>query len=600
MAKGIRRYLELILDRKAAKEMEREAQDALQKGTDPKKPEQNIGRVEKAFHGLKSAAVKLGAALLAAFALNKIRQFGQESWKAAEELVKGQRALEQQLRNVGTAWSDVRGEIKETADALWETHRLTGGEVDQVLRQLITVTGDYEKSLRNVGLAADIAAAFQMNAEGAAKLLGRVMQGDTAILKRYGIVVAEGADAVQVLIDRVGGMAKATTTPTQALQKAFGDLKEEIGLAMMEAGNGTSVMDTLIGTVRGLTRWISDNGETIQWWANGAVGVMAWAGQEIATVFQRMRRDFEQIRGWYDDFIDGIQRRNAIVLNFIAKVTGKPREEFWGSGAGGTWGEEKTSTTKTPPRVSSAPGGTGGTGGQQAAQEMMREYAATIATLAPQIVGPAVRDGMIGAMDNDESRRRMAAAAGVWIDVNHSMIHASQNAAMGVMGVWSDAFESIIRDGQNMGAAMEEIGRGMAGALLGGMAQLAAAKVAENIARSIEGIGIGLTGNPAGFAAAKVFAVAAAKWAAFGALAGAAQSVVSGGGRGGVSGGIPSGAYDPAGRIMDRAAGPGAEIHIQVDGIDPLNPRHQNLLHHTAKSAGERYGGTVFVNGRRR
>jgi hypothetical protein len=77
--------------------------------------------------------------------------------------------------------------------------------------------------------------------------------GDTAMLKRYGIVVGEGADAMQLLRERTAGAAKANTTATVALAKAWGDFKEEFGQALLDASRGESIFDRLTNGIRTLT-----------------------------------------------------------------------------------------------------------------------------------------------------------------------------------------------------------------------------------------------------------------------------------------------------------------------------------------------------------
>jgi hypothetical protein len=637
MAKGIRRLVELILDRKAAKDMEREAQDALQKGTDPKKPEQNLSRVDKAMDRLKSAALKVGAALAAAFALNKIKAFGAEAVRQAMQSQDAWSNLSGTIEALGGSWADLEEKYRSAAATFEKVTVYGDDDFASGVQRLTSLTGNAALSFENMGLAADVAARFYKGEMAPAiEIVGRALTGQTRQLRQLGIVAETAEEGLAELARRTSGAAADRMNTfagrVQQLGVAWANFQKAVGFAMIEAGGGTSILDTLIGAVRSLTDWTVANAKAISFWVGGGLKV---AIGTLRVLFDTVRRTGDLFRGVFQVAIAsvvghfanmadasalairGIARLNDLIgrdnaaakwnayADSIERTASRLREfsergmELGMSNIGGAFKPGAASAQTPRAATGGATGATEG-GGAAAAEAVLKQYAATIATLAPKIVGPAVREGMIGALDNDEARRRMADAAGVWIEVNQNMIGAAQNAAMGVMGVWSDAFANIVRDGQEMGSALEEVGRGMAGAMLGGLAQLAAAKVAENVARSIEGIGIGLTGNPAGFAAAKVFAAAATKWAALGALAGAAQSVVAGSGRGGVSGGIPSGAYDPAGRMIDRASGPTAEIHIQVDGIDPLNPRHQNLLHHTAKSAGERYGGTVFVNGRRR
>jgi hypothetical protein len=214
MMEGIWRFIKLAIDPKSAQNLESDAREALDKGTDPKTPKRNLSAVESAMDRVKKAAIALGAAILSAFSIRAIGNFMRSSIDASFELEASRNRLAQALRNEGIELSRVNSQLQQFTRNLWETHRLTEGEVNPVLQTLVTVTGDYELSLRGVGIAADLAAAANMDVTSAARLVGRVMRGETTALRRYGIVIEDGADAVQVLEDRLRGMALAATPAT--------------------------------------------------------------------------------------------------------------------------------------------------------------------------------------------------------------------------------------------------------------------------------------------------------------------------------------------------------------------------------------------------
>jgi hypothetical protein len=258
MMGGIRSVFRLVWDRVAGRQLETDAQQSIQRGTDPRGAEQNLGRVRRSLDGLRRTAVAVGAALGAVFGAAAIGRFLRSSVDASEALRRSQQLLAQQLQNTGVRWGDVERQIRGTSRALWETHRLTDGEVYTTLQRLTAVTGDYQRSLENVGLVADVAAGLQMDVSAAAQLVGRVMQGNTSILTRYGIELEEGANAVEVLRERFAGMAKEGTTAGEAFRKAWGDLKEALGAVLVDASNGRSIMDRFSATVRSLTRNIDE------------------------------------------------------------------------------------------------------------------------------------------------------------------------------------------------------------------------------------------------------------------------------------------------------------------------------------------------------
>ena len=69
---------------------------------------------------------------------------------------------------------------------------------------------------------------------------------------------------------------------------------------------------------------------------------------------------------------------------------------------------------------------------------------------------------------------------------------------------------------------------------------------------------------------------------------------MAGGGRGGRSGGVPTGATDIGGRIIDQnRQQQGPDINIYIDGVDPLNTKHQRLIGEVAAEWNKRTGGSI-------
>lgn len=226
----------------------------------------------------------------------------------------------------------------------------------------------------------------------------------------------------------------------------------------------------------------------------------------------------------------------------------------------------------------------------------MADTMGVLPTLAPIPLGP-IRD----------ARAEVDALAQRWLEVNADMVGAAERAAMGISGAFQDAFGVLIEDFGNVGEAAEAMARGVAGALVGGVADYASAKAQENVALAIEATARALAAasNPftAGLApgfwdAAKTHALAAAKWAVLAGAAGAGQAAIAGGGRGGLSGGIPTGARDPTGRLLEERRGP--EVHIYIDPLDPANPAWQRSVYAAQRYAQQRYGdgATVHVHPR--
>jgi len=665
-----------------------------------------VGRISAAFDRLKGIVVGVGGAIAAAFAVRRITQFGRDAIRAAEATRQGQRLLAQQLENVGIAWADVRSEIEATAATLWDTHRMTTDEVDIGLRELIKTTNDYQVSLRYVGLAQDLAAATGSGLEKSAQRIGRVLQGDIGWMRRFGWQAEDSASALALLEERTAGAARASITWGEQVGMAWGDLKTAIGEAMIEAGSGSSVVDTLTGALKGLEEWVRANSSQLSTLTErllGAAGAAASFAQRVMDVFdpagevarkhtaglmamgldsegwarqadaigvqidglrghvERLRDELEEptqetgIAGLIWGFgrekraraaneqvretlaqikslettIEGLERTQQFALSRSREQVRVQREELGVV--------EETLAARIQAQ------------GQEVAQlrtahglrvltaaEMMRamelegqirdqlersnlaledrialaQQLQLIQQVTPDLSVPARARWGLDELEVDLTPMRSARAevdelAGRWLETNELMVGAAQNAAWGITGAFADMFGELYRGFDGVTGAAEAMARGVAGALLGGVAEYAAGKVKENVALAIEATAKGLAAasNPftAGLApgfyqAAKTHALAAAKWGLLAGAGGAGQSAVAGGGRGGLSGGIPTGARDTTGRLLEDRRAP--EVHVYIDPLDPSNPAWQRSVYAANRYATDRYGegATVHVH----
>jgi hypothetical protein len=586
-----------------------------------------------AMDWLKGKAIAVGAAIVAAFALNRIRQFGAESIRAAEDAGREQRTLEQTLKNVGVAWADVRDEVERTAGALWDTHRLTGGEVNVALRELTIVTGDYATAVRYLGLVADVAAGTNSSLEKAAQRVGRVLQGDVGWMRRFGLEAKGTADAMALLQERYTGAAKANTTATDTLRKVWGEFQEEVGRAMLEAGGGSTVIETLTGVIIAMTGWVERNRGTIGEWSKvlsvgiataevlldiagrvaalfrgtfqGAVALatkglafladgVALAIRGIATLNDLIGRDNAAVK-WrtYANEIDeashALKRFAENAIDVAAEnvghafrvpsahgQTGTPQQTAVGGGAGGGGMGGGMGSVEAAIRADLEAAKRAGKDMVALMEEQARERDALAIDMLDATLAWEAQER------NLESARTLAAThADIWRDSMQGVETAAQMAAMGVTQSWAGAFQRMMEDGKLTGDTIKGVFAGMGAAVLGALAQMAAGKVAENIALAFEQTakGMGLAANPLtaplapiAFASAKGHLVSAAKWAALGAVAGGAAGAVSGAGGG--RHGYTSPASDPAGRQLDRAEAARTPAIIYIDPFNPANPVH--------------------------
>jgi phage-related protein len=167
-----------------------------------------------------------GAAIGAFSEIAKGLQWSVEEASASEQAFKD---LQVAVEKSGTAWNTVE---KATQDYLLSLQKVTVYSDEQLagaLQRLLTFGMSYNDAMKAVKDTVDLAAAKHLDLETAANLVGKVFQGNTSILKRYGIDVQttqEAAAAFKTVMDQLG----------VALEKAGADQLSAFASAMTQVG----------------------------------------------------------------------------------------------------------------------------------------------------------------------------------------------------------------------------------------------------------------------------------------------------------------------------------------------------------------------------
>lgn len=251
----LQRIVRLVFDRTAARKAEGD-----QKRT--------VGTMERGFGTLKKAALAAGAAFASAFAFRELIRGVKETVREFIEADKVWNRLAGTLETIGIGFGGVEGQIRAAARAMQDTTTIGDEEFADILQQLVIISGDYEQSLRNVAVVADVAAGAQIDVSTAADLVGRAMVGETGTLKRYGIIVQEGADAVETMREQFKGLAENESRTLGGQIKQLGnewdDFKQAMGEAFINAADGTSTIDDLTASVKALTEWVERHGDSLR------------------------------------------------------------------------------------------------------------------------------------------------------------------------------------------------------------------------------------------------------------------------------------------------------------------------------------------------
>lgn len=626
MANPIRKLVQLVLDKRAATKMEGDAKKSL-------------STIDKGFQKLKAAALKLGATLAVAFGVRAMIRFGKESVRIAAESEAIWSRLAKAVENTGTAYQSVEADIKSLARAMQDVTTVGDEDFAQILTELITISNDYEQSLKNVGVVADLAAAKQIDLKTAAQLVGRAMIGETALLKRYGIVVEEGADGVKAMAEAFRGFAMNEATTLQGklkqLSNEWSDFRQAIGEVMVAGGKGAGIISSLTEVVKDLTVWVETNKTSLVAYGRAVVdtvrqiaGALEWAmglidprvatardeRQRLEDLHTQVQLDAERLRlaqelRKVNERIAELESRGRIGRYFAIGELAEldmQRDAILGAidqvdRKAESLGQTAESVSDRLKRLFGEAGAVSGAGAGEGAKEEAKQEDKLLALYREH--GAALIELNRQENEREERAKRLTEAQA---GLNAEMVMSAENAAK-----IEEAMEGMQAGLQRSQAEMETLGNVAAdtagtivsGILGGNFGELAAWKAKQNAIMAAEQLAMGLVSslNPitapkaAGhFAAAKMFTAIAASW---GALA-----AVTGGGRGGGGGGAAAAPADTGGAAGARTGVPGDEVHIYFvgPGFDAVNPEVQRVVYGAAREAAQRFGENAIIKTHRR
>jgi hypothetical protein len=203
-----------------------------------------------------NTAFSVGKAVVGAFGTTAIGFLSDIAREGAEDAA-SMETVRVAVENAGGAWEDAGPAIDEYLNKMRDTRAIADDDLKPALASLIAVTGDYQRSMELASLAADVARGKHIDLQTATTLVGRVAQGNTGILQRYGIVLGENATAEEALAElqrRFAGQAEAygqtTKGQLEIMSLKIGDFREQLGQTM---GPAMSVVGMLPGLSAGFT-----------------------------------------------------------------------------------------------------------------------------------------------------------------------------------------------------------------------------------------------------------------------------------------------------------------------------------------------------------
>lgn len=518
---------------------------------------------KQSIGGIESAAKKLGLALAAAFSVAKIAAFVKASLSAAIESEAIWNRVGGAVERSGASWAGMERKVRATAQALLDVAGIGDEQFGAAFDRLIGLTGDAEFALSQMGFAADIAAKFFGSDLGpAVDLLGKAYSGNTRALRQLGIATDDVNEGLRILRERVAGAA-------------------------------ANELNTLEGKMRQLAEVAGDAREEFGFFIFRTLG-----GNETQVALNRFKLGLEGIGNWFKTHRLGSITVGGITMPWVFPIRAGAAS---GGGGGGGWGAPNAPALPPDPATAAA------ASAARTEAERRRMARANRDARTPRLAGAeGIQGGLEGGMMplfgiDDLLEQSEFKLNDFWTNIGN----VASNAAHGVSGAWQDTFALLLSGSATIGRTFETLGRGMGAALLGGLAQYASGKVAENVASGVEELAKGLAASanpfmawsaPLHFSAAAEHGGAAALWSVLAGASGAAQSAVAGGGRGGMSGGVPSGATDIGGRIAQTTTPKGPDINVYLDPISRNNAGHQSEIGEAARRYAERYGGQIVYH----
>jgi hypothetical protein len=240
--------------------------------------EGSLQGLNKTAAGISSGFNKALGAIGVGFSLNFLKNELEQASKAAIEDVKSQELLSIAMINTGKA---TEATVKQAEDSI-KKMQLQSAVADDILRpafqKLFIATNSVSESNKLLQVALDTSAATGKDLDSVTQAMAKSLAGqDTALLKL--IPSLRGVEDPLAELERTfkgAAEAAANTDPYQRMNIVFGEIQEQIGMALLPLLNDFStwlatpegqeklqgVVDGIIDIIESLVelvRWVDDN-----------------------------------------------------------------------------------------------------------------------------------------------------------------------------------------------------------------------------------------------------------------------------------------------------------------------------------------------------
>lgn len=220
---------------------------------------------EQADGALSGFTSKAGSMLKRLAAVAAGLALGEFFKKAVEEATVSREAMGQlalAVENSGKSFAKMSPEIDETLSRLATMTKFGDDDFARAMQQMTLKTGDAEWALKNLGPAADLAAAGNIELEQAANMLALAHEGNTKALFRMMPELKGAVNWQEMLAEKTAGAAEAQMRqlgPLAAIEKQFGEFAESVGKAIIGGSQFEETGFSMAKMLADLSGWIEDN-----------------------------------------------------------------------------------------------------------------------------------------------------------------------------------------------------------------------------------------------------------------------------------------------------------------------------------------------------
>ncbi len=187
-----------------------------------------VGKISKS---MKSALGAIGLGFSLSVVINQLK----EASKAAIEDTKSQELLALSLRASTKATDNQNSAVEKIIGKYQLQASVADDQLRPAFAKLTQSTGDLEESNRLLGVALDVSAGSGKSLDAVTQAMAKALEGSTGALERLLPAVKGVDDPIAFLAQQFDGAAEAAsnTDPYARMQILFGELQEQIGMALL-------------------------------------------------------------------------------------------------------------------------------------------------------------------------------------------------------------------------------------------------------------------------------------------------------------------------------------------------------------------------------